>query len=104
MSNALPNNATSDDPQPESQEDTEMTIAEEVVVNGQPEADTNGVQAPVEDEVMTEQQPARLELQEARIPTKKDATLREFLSKMDDYAPIVSYLRPVDHHGPMINA
>lgn len=26
---------------------------------------------------------------EARIPAKKDATLREFMSKMDDYAPIV---------------
>lgn len=26
---------------------------------------------------------------EARIPAKKDATLREFLSKMDDCAPIV---------------
>lgn len=26
---------------------------------------------------------------EARIPAKKDATLREFLGKMDDYAPIV---------------
>lgn len=26
---------------------------------------------------------------ELRIPTKKDASLREFLSKMDDYAPIV---------------
>ena len=26
---------------------------------------------------------------EARIPAKKDASLREFLSKMDDYAPIV---------------
>lgn len=26
---------------------------------------------------------------EARIPAKKDATLREFLDKMDDYAPIV---------------
>jgi transcription initiation factor TFIID subunit 10 len=26
---------------------------------------------------------------EARIPVKKDATLREFLEKMDDYAPIV---------------
>ena len=28
---------------------------------------------------------------EARIPQKKDATLREFLGKMDDYAPIVRY-------------
>lgn len=26
---------------------------------------------------------------EPRIPAKKDASLREFLSKMDDYAPIV---------------
>ncbi|KAF2002891.1 transcription initiation factor IID, TAF10 subunit [Amniculicola lignicola CBS 123094] len=26
---------------------------------------------------------------EARIPAKKDATLREFLNKMDDYAPII---------------
>lgn len=26
---------------------------------------------------------------EPRIPAKKDANLREFLSKMDDYAPIV---------------
>ena len=31
---------------------------------------------------------------EARIPAKKDATLREFLSKLDDYAPIVSNLQP----------
>lgn len=28
---------------------------------------------------------------EARIPAKKDATLREFLGKMDDYAPIVRH-------------
>jgi transcription initiation factor TFIID subunit 10 len=28
-------------------------------------------------------------LPESRIPAKKDATLREFLSKMDDHAPIV---------------
>jgi hypothetical protein len=27
--------------------------------------------------------------QEARIPAKKDANLKEFLGKMDDYAPIV---------------
>jgi transcription initiation factor TFIID subunit 10 len=29
---------------------------------------------------------------EQRIPAKKDATLREFLGKMDDYAPIVCCL------------
>lgn len=28
---------------------------------------------------------------EAKIPAKKDATLREFLGKMDDYAPIVCH-------------
>ena len=41
-----------------------------------------------------EQQPAENaeaedNLLEAREPTKKDISLREFLSKMDDYAPIV---------------
>lgn len=34
---------------------------------------------------------------EARIPAKKDATLREFLGKMDEYAPIVcDYPPPLD--------
>ena len=28
-------------------------------------------------------------IQEPRMPTKKDTSLREFLGKMDDYAPIV---------------
>ncbi|KAK4149431.1 transcription initiation factor TFIID 23-30kDa subunit-domain-containing protein [Chaetomidium leptoderma] len=27
--------------------------------------------------------------QEARLPTRKDASLREFLNKMDDYAPVI---------------
>lgn len=26
-----------------------------------------------------------------KLPTRKDASLKEFLSKMDDYAPIVSH-------------
>lgn len=36
---------------------------------------------------------------EQRIPAKKDATLREFLGKMDEYAPIVSAtaIGGVDH-------
>lgn len=34
----------------------------------------------------------RPEIVEPRIPAKKDATLREFLGKMDDYAPIVHSL------------
>jgi len=28
-------------------------------------------------------------LPESRLPTRKDASLKEFLNKMDDYAPIV---------------
>jgi transcription initiation factor TFIID subunit 10 len=31
---------------------------------------------------------------ESRIPAKKDATLREFLGKMDEYAPIVRFPLP----------
>lgn len=45
-----------------------------------------GLKAPVEDD---------MEDAEAKISQKKDATLREFLSKMDDYAPIVSLLRGI---------
>lgn len=30
-----------------------------------------------------------------RMPTKKDASLREFLGKMDEYAPIVRLTRPI---------
>lgn len=37
---------------------------------------------------------------ELRIPTKKDASLREFLSKMDDYAPIVSASSPYSSPSP----
>lgn len=39
-------------------------------------------------ELPTAPDPGGIEV-EARIPAKKDATLREFLDKMDDYAPIV---------------
>lgn len=38
---------------------------------------------------------------EPRLPTHKDTSLREFLSKMDDYAPIVRPFlppRPMAHH------
>lgn len=31
---------------------------------------------------------------EPKLPTRKDASLKEFLSKMDDYAPIVSSRSP----------
>lgn len=28
---------------------------------------------------------------EPKVPTRKDASLKEFMSKMDDYAPIVGF-------------
>jgi transcription initiation factor TFIID subunit 10 len=33
-----------------------------------------------------------------KLPTRKDASLKEFLSKMDDYAPIVSCLSILHAH------
>lgn len=40
---------------------------------------------------------------EARIPAKKDATLREFLGKMDDYAPIVRQTPTPSPLNQMVN-
>lgn len=41
---------------------------------------------------------------EPKLPSRKDASLKEFLGKMDDYAPIVCfafflYASPVIHHS-----
>lgn len=36
---------------------------------------------------------------ETRLPAKKDVALREFLSKMDDYAPIVRPQSPTAHRA-----
>ncbi|KAK5117248.1 hypothetical protein LTR62_005865 [Meristemomyces frigidus] len=47
-------------------------------------------QAPVDTSLTISQPPPTTQLiPEPRIAQKKDATLREFLSKMDDYAPII---------------
>ncbi len=35
---------------------------------------------------------------EARLPTRKDASLKEFLNKMDDYAPIVRHPQKLARH------
>jgi len=43
---------------------------------------TNGAQPEPEEPVPT--------IPESRLPTRKDTSLKEFLNKMDDYAPIVS--------------
>lgn len=33
---------------------------------------------------------------EPKLPSRKDASLKEFMGKMDDYAPIVCFLPPCD--------
>jgi hypothetical protein len=43
-------------------------------------------------------------VQEARIPAKKDATLREFLGKMDEFAPIVCSSMLTLYEKMMLNA
>jgi transcription initiation factor TFIID subunit 10 len=94
MSDPLSTNETSDNPM--SHDDSKMDITVETDVNGKPDTNGNGAQAAVADEEMADQQQSEAgpALQEARIPAKKDATLREFLSKMDDCAPIVCYSLP----------
>ena len=70
-------------------DDLDAVVDQEIVPEGtqQPDAmnldGANDTEAPQRNGVPAEHS------MEARIPAKKDATLREFLSKMDDYAPIV---------------
>lgn len=39
-----------------------------------------------------EEEPGYAPLVDPRLPTRKDTSLREFLSKIDDYAPIVCFV------------
>jgi transcription initiation factor TFIID subunit 10 len=90
-SNALANPAASTSNPVQDEAEPDKTMDPEV--NGTAaHADANGTQATRPDEEMRDADSAALDrvLAEARIPAKKDATLREFLSKMDDCAPIVS--------------
>ena len=73
---------------PVSSSDT-LETQNDVEVNGDAAQETQDTTQP-----MVLDQPANTAnienvLPESRIPSKKDATLREFLSKMDDHAPIV---------------
>lgn len=43
-----------------------------------------------QDGQQNEEEEVNPEPQEAKMPTRKDISLKEFLGKMDDYAPIVS--------------
>ena len=51
-------------------------------------ANPNGAQPSEATEVNADDAPAPT-VTEPKLPTRKDASLKEFLNKMDDYAPIV---------------
>ncbi|KAF2691362.1 transcription initiation factor-like protein TFIID subunit 10 [Lentithecium fluviatile CBS 122367] len=83
-----------DNAQPPANTDAEMNVDLEATLEADANPDTtqpdamnldgaNDTDAPQRNGV-TETVPL-----EARIPAKKDATLREFMGKMDDYAPII---------------
>lgn len=46
-----------------------------------------------QDGVQNEEEEVNPEPQEAKMPTRKDVSLKEFLNKMDDYTPIVCRTR-----------
>ncbi|KAK4245030.1 TAF10-like protein [Corynascus novoguineensis] len=58
-----------------STENTEQTTAPAAHANGAQLSETSGTAAPT--------------IPEPRLPTRKDTSLKEFLNKMDDYAPII---------------
>lgn len=55
-----------------------------------PDPMTDLVPAASQDNLQGQQQEAAAPAAEPKLPTRKDASLKEFISKMDDYAPIVS--------------
>jgi len=68
--------------------DPDPTTQPDPILNGATDADIDmdlHPDAPISDPPPTEEEPAP----EPPAPTKKDISLRDFLSKMDDYAPIV---------------
>jgi len=64
-----------------SAENTEQTTAPAAHANGAQLSETSGTAADAATAAPT--------IPEPRLPTRKDTSLKEFLNKMDDYAPIV---------------
>jgi transcription initiation factor TFIID subunit 10 len=86
-----------DNQQPPANADAEMNIDEEATLEADTNAEVTQPDAMNLDGANDTDAPQRNGATEAvpleaRIPAKKDATLREFLSKMDDYAPIVGHV------------
>lgn len=73
--------------------DVEMNTDENIAANGAAGgagADETGVGNPVQDDPVPTSVDA---LAAAAAPSKKETSLREFLGKMDEYAPIVCFSR-----------
>ena len=75
-------------------EDAEVEADADIDMN----IDTNAVEKPPPTDTEVEEEP----IAEPREPTKKDVSLRDFLSKMDDYAPIVSPLALFPFPSPIL--
>ena len=56
------------------------------------DAPDNSQQPPVAPNGEHAEAPPELQQGEMRLPSRKDTSLREFLNKIDDYAPIVRFL------------
>ncbi|KAI9670429.1 MAG: hypothetical protein M1829_004752 [Trizodia sp. TS-e1964] len=71
-------------------EDTTLTdtIEEDVEMSGQEKPSSMNLDGAADMEPRAVSNPL-LPPPDSRLPTKKDATLREFLGKMDEYAPII---------------
>lgn len=93
MSSPPPAEASTENAQPEADVDVDID-AEMTDTQNASGTIANGTSSTVEPDSVQETQPSTTGPHHNR----KDATLREFLSKMDDYAPIVSPSNFVIHH------
>lgn len=57
-----------------------------------PQEPANQAEATQNPQQAAEEETGYAPLVDPRLPTRKDTSLREFLSKIDDYAPIVCFL------------
>lgn len=64
----------------------------DIELNGNQSLPNGTIETQETQDITMQDQPIQNSLPESRVPPKKDATLREFLSKMDDHAPIVLLL------------
>ncbi|KAH8731218.1 transcription initiation factor TFIID 23-30kDa subunit-domain-containing protein [Phaeosphaeriaceae sp. PMI808] len=69
-------------------EELDPTVEEEINRDAT-QPDTMNIDGAADTEPTVNGMPDAAQTLEARIPVKKDATLREFLGKMDEYAPII---------------